>query len=129
MNRLNLVLSKLAFTALLLLVCSSAVYAQTVTYTLSGTLSLSSGSDPLMLSGTDVVASATIDQTLTPTSSATTATSSSNTYSGVTVGLQIMKLGPAVFACDASVSVTLTDNVGGPDTIAINSCTIDLFGS
>ena len=131
MNRLQLLLSRVAFGAILLfLLSSSAVFAQ-VTYTLAGTLNLVPGdADPLSLSGTNVNATATLAQSLTPTSSVLTSTSSANTYTGVTVGLQILKLGTANFPCDAStVSVTLTENVGAPDTIAINNCTIFLLGS
>src|SRR6202050_1479308 len=131
MNRLIMLLSKLAFGAILLfLVSSSAVFGQ-VTYTLSGTLNLVAGdSDPLKLNGTGVTATATLSQTMTPSSSTTSSTSSTNTYTGVAVTLLIPALAAQSVTCDAStVSVTLTDNVGAPDTIAINDCSIDLAGT
>jgi len=121
MNRLHLLLSRLAFSAiLLLLVGSSAVFGQ-VSYTITGTLSLVSGSDPLGLNGKTVHATATISQTMTPSSFTQTATSSTNTYTGVTVAL-------AGFNCSASssppVTVTLTDTFGGAGTLAIANCNV-----
>src|ERR1700722_6267428 len=122
MNRLNLLLSKVAFGAILLFVVASSAFAQ-VTYTITGTLSLTSGTDPLMLNGKTVHAAATINQTATPTSSTTTATTSTNAYSGVTVTL-------AGFSCTVPSSppltVTLTDNAAAPSTVAISDC--DLAG-
>ncbi len=121
MNRLHLFWSKVVLGAILLfLVSSSVVYAQ-VNYTLTGTLSLVSGSDPLGLNGQTVKAKATISQTMTPSSSSATSTTSSNTYSGVTVTL-------AGFSCDVPsnppVTVALTDNVDAPDSIAISDCNL-----
>ena len=112
----------LVIATLSILASSSAVFAQ-VNYTLTGTLTLTSGMDPLGLNGKQVTATATISQTATPSSSSTTASSSTNTYSNVTVKL-------AGFDCSTSsappVSVTLTDNAGASDTLGISNC--DLAG-
>lgn len=126
MNRLNLLLSKVAFGAILLfLVSSSAVYGQ-VTYTLTGTLNLASGTDPFDLSGTQITATTTISQTMAPIGSASTSASSSNTYSGMTVTVTSSTLGS--LNCDLTTtpatSLTLTDNVDAADTVAINNCSI-----
>jgi uncharacterized protein (TIGR03437 family) len=116
-------LYKTFFAALLLfLVPSGAVFAQ-VTYTIKGTLSLASGPDPLGLNGLNIDATAGLSQSLTPSSSETTSTLSTNTYGSVTVKL-------AGFPCSTAsappVTVTLTDNAGAPDTIAINNCYVEL---
>jgi uncharacterized protein (TIGR03437 family) len=127
MNRSHLRLPHTLLLAILLfLVSSSAVFAQ-VNYTLTGTLNLTSGSDPLGLSGKQVIATTTISQTATPTTSSTTSSLSTNTYSGVTIGIAVDGLN---LSCKATstppVSVVLTDNVGAADTLAINNC--DLAG-
>jgi uncharacterized protein (TIGR03437 family) len=125
MNRLHLLLSKVAFGAILLFaVASSAVYAQ-VNYTMTGTLSLVSGPDPISLSGSQFTATTSISQTMAPLSSATTNISSTNTYSGPTVDLTT-KLGALVCSATATpaVSVTLTDNVDAADTLVINNCSV-----
>src|ERR1700733_6709204 len=113
MNRLHLLLFKVAFGAILLFaVASSAVYAQ-VTYNLTGTLNLVSGSDPLGLNGQVVSATATISQSMAPSSSLATATSSSNTYSGVAVNLAGLSCSTTA---KTAVTDTLADNVGAADT-------------
>ena len=121
MNCVKLPLSKVAFSAILLvLVSASGVFAQ-VNYTITGTLSLVSGSDPLGLNGKTIHATATLDPSAPPSSSTVTATSSTNTYSGVTIAV-------AGFDCSASssppVTVTLTDTAGGPGTLAIANCNV-----
>jgi len=120
MNRLQLLLSKVAFGILLFLVSSTAAVAQ-VTYSIKGTLNLVSGSDPLGFNGKTVTATATLSQTMAPASSTTTATSSSNTYSGVAATL-------AGFSCESPstppATVIITDNVGAPDMIGISNCNI-----
>src|SRR5579862_3064522 len=123
MNRLYLLLSKVAFGAiLLLLVSSSAAFAQ-VTYTLTGTLNYISGTG-LNVTGDQVIASTTISQSMIPTSSVTTTASSSNTYTGVPVSVKVLGLTVNCTALSASqpVTVVITDNVGAPDTIAISNC-------
>jgi uncharacterized protein (TIGR03437 family) len=126
-NRLNLLLSKVAFGAILLFLVSSSAFAQ-VNYSITGTLVLTSApsTDPLNLNGQTVTATATISQSATPTSSTTTGTSSSNSYGGVTVGLGIPGLGTIM--CSAAtagpVTVTLTDTVSGPDTLGIENCNV-----
>src|ERR1700722_15018966 len=124
MNRLNLLLSRAALAAILLFLASSAAFSQ-VNYTLTGTLNLASGKDPLGLSGKVVTATATINQTMTPTASTTTSTASSNTYSGVAVAINV---GGLPLSCTVPstppVTVTLTDNVGAADTITINDCDV-----
>src|SRR5579863_4624014 len=120
MNRINLILSKVAFGAILLFLISSAAFAQ-VNYSITGTLVLTSdpSTDPLGLNGKTVTATASISQSTTPTSSTTTAGSSSNSYGGVTVSLEIPGVG--TISCSPGsagpVTVTLTDNVGSPDTL------------
>jgi hypothetical protein len=120
MSRLNLLFSKIALGAIILfLVSSSTVFAQ-VAYTLTGTLSLVSGTDPLGLNGHEATVTTTLNQLMEPSGTATTTTSSTNTYNGMTITM----LG---FSCSPStppVTVTLTDNVGAPDTIAMNNCAI-----
>jgi hypothetical protein len=104
---------------LLFLVSSSTVFAQ-VAYTLTATLSLVSGTDPLGLNGHEVTVTTILNQLMEPSGTATTTTSSTNTYNGMTITM----LG---FSCNPStppVTVTLTDNVGAPDTIAMNNCAI-----
>jgi len=125
MNRLHLLLLKVAFGAILLFaVASSAVYAQ-VTYTLTGTLDLVSGGDPFSLNGTQFTATTTISQTMAPASSATTNVASTNTYDGPKVNLTTF-LG--ALACSTTstppVSVTLTDNVDAPDALVIDQCSL-----
>jgi uncharacterized protein (TIGR03437 family) len=111
---------------LLLLVSSSAVFGQ-VNYTLTGTLNLTSGTDPLGLSGKQVVATTSINQTAAPVSSSTTATSSTNTYSGMTIGVAVDGLNlTCKTTATPAVTVSLTDNVGAADTLNINNC--DLAG-
>jgi uncharacterized protein (TIGR03437 family) len=123
MNRLHLLLSKAAFGAILLFaVASSAVYAQ-VNYTMTGTLTLVSGGDPLMLNGTQFTAAASISQTMAPASSATTNISSTNTYAGPPVTLTAAP-GSLTCATTPAVSVTLTDNVDAPDTLVITKCSV-----
>lgn len=98
----------------------SAVCAQSVNYSLTGTLTLTSGSDPLGLNGQQVTATATLLQTTTPSNSQTTSTVSSNTYSGLN-SVRFEDIG-----CSASQSVTmvLTDNAGAPDTVSISNCQV-----
>ena len=123
MTRHNLLLSKLGFGAILLfLVSSTAVFAQ-VNYTITGTLKLTSApsTDPLGLDGKQVNAAATISQGMTPSSSSTTANSSTNTYTGVTVSLAGLQCSST---SNPPVAVTLTDNVGAPDTLSIENCSI-----
>ena len=129
MNRPQMRLSHTLLIAILLFfVSSSAVFAQ-VNYTLTGTLVLTSApaTDPLGLNGKTVVATATLSQGATPVSSSTTSSSSTNTYSGVTIGVQVDGLS---LSCKAGsnppVSVTLTDNVGFADSLNIQNC--DLAG-
>jgi uncharacterized protein (TIGR03437 family) len=57
---------------------------------------------------------------MSPSNSTTTATSSTNTYAGVS-GVALNGS-----TCDTSspVTVTLTDNLGAPDTIAVSNCAI-----
>jgi hypothetical protein len=114
----NLLFSKVGFAAILLsLVSSQAALAQ-VTYTVTGILTLVSGSDPIGLNGGDWTASTTLDQSMTPSASVTTTTSSTNTYSGMTVQV-------AFLPCSTKsplVAVTLTVNVGAPDTISLTNC-------
>ena len=126
MNRFNLLLSKVAFAAILLFLVSSSAFAQ-VTYSITGTLSLTSGTDPLGLNGKTVTATATLSQSTTPTSSTTTATSSSNSYSGVNVALSIGKLQTSCSASsEGPVTVILTDNLGAAaqDTLGIENCSL-----
>jgi len=121
MNRSHLRLSHTPVIAILLLAVSSpAVFAQ-VKYTLTGTLSLASGADPLNLNGLNVDASATMSQSMIPSSSATTGSSSTNTYTAVTVTLAGL---PCSSSSAPPVTVTLTDNAGAPDTISINNCSV-----
>jgi uncharacterized protein (TIGR03437 family) len=127
MNRPYMRLShSLVIAILLLLASSSGVFAQ-VNYTLTGTLNLTSGTDPLGLSGHQVVATTSISQSATPVSSSTTATSSTNTYSGMTIGIAVDGLNLTCKATSTpAVTVSLTDNVGAGDTLNINNC--DLAG-
>ena len=127
MNRSHLRLPHTLLIAILLfLVSSSAIFAQ-VNYTLTGTLNLTSGTDPLGLSGHQVVATTSLSQGSAASSSSTTASSSSNTYIGPTIGVAVDGLN---LSCKAGstppVSVVLTDNAGAPDTLGINNC--DLAG-
>jgi hypothetical protein len=120
MNRFLLLLSQFAFSAILLfLVSSSTVFAQ-VNYTLTATLALQSGPDLMGLNGLTVSATAILSQTTPPSNSTTTATSSTNTYTEVS-GVALDGV-----ICDTSspVTVTLTDNLGAPDTIAVSNCAI-----
>ena len=121
MNRIQLLLSKVAFGAILLFfISSSASFAQ-VTYTLSGILNLQSGPDLLGINGQSVTATGTLSQTTPPSSgSLTTSTSSTNVYLGVS-GVQLYGA-----PCDLSspVTITLTDNVGAPDSISVSNCLI-----
>jgi uncharacterized protein (TIGR03437 family) len=110
-----------AFASLLLFVLTPAVYAQ-VSYTVTGTLSLQSGTDPFKLAGAQVTATTSISQTAAPSSSSVSSHSSSNTYAGPPVSLTVGTLG--TLTCSAAVTVVLTDNVGAPDTIDINNCTV-----
>jgi uncharacterized protein (TIGR03437 family) len=110
-----------AFAILLLFVLTPAVYAQ-VSYTVTGTLSLQSGTDPFKLAGAQVTATTSISQTAAPSSSSVSSHSSSNTYAGPPVSLTVGTLG--TLSCSAAVTVVLTDNVGAPDTIDINNCTV-----
>jgi uncharacterized protein (TIGR03437 family) len=110
-----------AFASLLLFVLTPAVYAQ-VSYTVTGTLSLQSGTDPFKLAGAQVTATTSISQTAAPSSSSVSSHSSSNTYAGPPVSLTVGTLG--TLSCSAAVTVVLTDNVGAPDTIDINNCTV-----
>jgi uncharacterized protein (TIGR03437 family) len=109
------------FAILLLFVLTPAVYAQ-VSYTVTGTLNLQSGNDPFKLAGAQVTATTSISQTAAPSSSSVTSHSSSNTYAGPPVSLTVGTLG--TLKCSAAVTVSLTDNVGAPDTININDCTV-----
>jgi uncharacterized protein (TIGR03437 family) len=120
MNRFYLRFSYLPVIAFVLfLASSSAIYAQT-NYTVVGTLSLQSGSDPVGLDGSTVTALATLTQGMTPSSTTTTSSSSTNTYSGVggiiLDGLQCITA--------ANLTVTLTDNAGAADTISLSNCVI-----
>src|SRR5271166_3036955 len=108
-------------TILLLAAFSSAVSAQSVSYSIQGTLSVASGLDILSLNGKSATATATLDQSLTPSSSTTTSTSSSNTYTGVS-GEQL-GLGSLALPCSSS-TVIITDNVGAPGSIQINDCEV-----
>lgn len=129
MKRLFLRLSNTLFFAILfVLCCGSAVYGQTATYTLSGTLSLQSGMDPLGLNGDSVTATAILSAQGSPTSSTL---SSSETYNGATVSIALTgKKGgtPLTLPCSSSTSAIITDNVGAPDSIMINNCTISVLG-
>ncbi len=122
MNRINLLRSKLAFGAVLLfLVSSPALFAQ-VNYTVTVNLNLSNnGPDPIGLDGLTLDATATLTQTMPPSMTSTTATSSTNTYTNVS-GIMLDDV-----TCDSSspVTLTLTDTVGGADTISITNCLID----
>jgi uncharacterized protein (TIGR03437 family) len=109
------------FAILLLFVLTPAVYGQ-VSYTVTGTLSLQSGTDPFKLNGAQVTATTSISQTAAPSSTSVTSHSSSNTYTGPPVSLTVGTLG--TLSCSAAVTVSLTDNVGAPDTIDINNCTV-----
>src|ERR1700733_7262039 len=149
MRRLNPILSKVAFSAILLFLASSSQAFAQGTYTVAGTLSLVSGTDPLGLSGFNITATATLSQSLPPSMSTTTTTYSTNSYSGVTVavaGLTCANPSPpppppyptnsnrggrvAVpgLPCDTPspppATVTLTDNVGAPDTISLSNCSL-----
>ena len=121
MNRIH---NRLLFTPvaaiLLFLVFSSTVFAQ-INYSVTATLNLVSGSDPLILDQQTFTGTATLIQTMTPTSSMTTSTSSTNTYSGVGAGIQLGNL-----QCEntSNLTVTLTDNAGAPDTIDLGECHI-----
>ena len=123
MNRPTLLFSKVAFAAILLFLGSSTALAQ-VTYTLTGTLSLVSGMDPFGLNGQVLTITATLSQVLPPSSVATTTTSSSNSYSGVTAAVNLGGLGAISCSAESTppVTVTLTDNVGAPDTFVIAGC-------
>jgi uncharacterized protein (TIGR03437 family) len=133
MNRPNLrPFNALAVAILLFLAFSSAVYAQSVNYAITGTLNLTSGSDPLKLQGDTVVAQATLSQAMSGVGSSTAA-SSTNTYTfssagGVTVTITGSGGNPATVSCSSGTSVTLTDVVGGPDTIQINNCSLTILG-
>jgi uncharacterized protein (TIGR03437 family) len=120
MYRLHLFLPKVSLGAILLfLVCAPALFAQ-VNYTVTATLNLESGPDPLGFDELTVGATATLSQTMPPSNSTTTATSSTNTYTAVS-GVALVGA-----TCDTSspVTVTLTDNLGAPDTIAVSNCLI-----
>jgi uncharacterized protein (TIGR03437 family) len=127
MNRLTIFLLKLAFGAILaFLACSSAVYAAScpagdVCYTITGTLNLTSGDDMLGLSGSQVIATATINPTMVPSAT----TPNSNTYSVTGVGIVLFanSANSSPFTCSGASPVTLTDNSGAPDTIGI-SCSL-----
>ena len=123
MNRPTLLFSKVAFAAILLFLVSSTALAQ-VTYTLTGTLNLVSGMDPFGLNGQVLTITATLSQVLPPSSVATTTTSSSNSYSGVTAAVNLGGLGAISCSAESTppVTVTLTDNVGAPDTFVIAGC-------
>jgi uncharacterized protein (TIGR03437 family) len=127
-------LSTLLFVAIIASFLSSRAYAQTtVNYAIEGTLHLTSApsTDPLHLDGDAVTATATLDQTMTPASSTSTTTSSSNTYNNVS-GVQVVITpaggNAATINCSSATSVTITDNVSQPDTIAINNCTVKILG-
>ena len=131
MNCLNLRSTKAAAIAIFLFLSfSSAVYAQ-VSYAINGTLSLQAGSpDPLNLDGDTVVATATMTQNMAGSGS-TTSASSSKTFSvtGVKVALSKPPNGtPITITCPGTVGVTITDNVGAPDTIQISNCTLKILG-
>jgi hypothetical protein len=114
----DLLFSKAAFAAILLFLVSSQVAHAQVTYTVTGILTLVSGSDPIGLSEHEWTATTTLDQSMTPSASATTTTYSTNTYSGMVVQV-------AFLPCSTKaplVAVTLTDNVGAPDTISLSNC-------
>jgi uncharacterized protein (TIGR03437 family) len=124
MNRLYLRLSSIPFIAFLLLVgLSATASAQGVSYVITGQLQWvpTSGPDKLGFSGLAVTATATLDPSSAPSSFQQTTTSSSNTYTGGSVGL-------AGFSCPSSTEVVLTDNVGAPDTISVPNCTVTIFG-
>lgn len=97
------------------------VYAQ-VAYTITGTLSLQSGTDTLKLNGTQAIAFASLDQTQAPTSS----TPTSNTYAvnGVSLTLYANTASSTPVMCPSAATVTLTDNLGAPDTIGISNCSV-----
>jgi hypothetical protein len=83
MYRLHLLLPKVSLGAILLfLVCAPALFAQ-VNYTVNATLNLESGTDPFGIDGGTPMATATLSQTMPPSNTTTTATSSTNTYTGV----------------------------------------------
>lgn len=120
MNRLHSRLFHFLLLAIVLfLALSSVVYAQ-VNYQLTGTLNLTSGKDPLGLSGQTVTATTSISQSASPSNTSTSGSSSSNTYSGPTVSLTLSALGNLKCAASPAATVTLTDNVGAADTISIN---------
>src|SRR5437588_12841071 len=79
---------------------SSAVWAQSVSYTITGTLTKTGGPDDLMLNGKSVTATATLSQTTVPTSVAT-ATSVTNTYTNVS-GVQLTAQGFPTLTCSAA---------------------------
>jgi uncharacterized protein (TIGR03437 family) len=122
MNRFYVRLSNIPFVAIVLFLAFSASVLGQVTYTVTGTLNLQSGKDPLKLNGKQVTATAQLDPAASPTSTSTTTSSSTNTYTGPPVSLTVVGL-PSL-NCDATVTVTLTDNVTGSDTININNCNI-----
>src|SRR5271155_710158 len=112
MNRLKLRLPKVALGAILLFLVSSSAFAQ-VSYSITGTLVLTSApsTDTIGLNGLTVTATAILSQSMTPSSSTTTGSSSTNTYAGVSG----VALGSVI--CQSPVTVTLTDNLGAPDTL------------
>jgi hypothetical protein len=121
MNRIH---NRLLFTpvaAILLFLVSSSMVSAQIDYSVTATLNLVSGPDPLGIDQSTFTGTATLIQTMTPTSSITTSTSSTNTYSGVGAGIQLGNL-----QCDntSNLTVTLTDNAGAPDTIGLSNCRI-----
>jgi len=134
MNRPNLRLSNALVAIILFLAFSSAVYGQSVSYAITGTLNLTSGAgtDPLGLNGDTVVAQATLSQAMSGVGS-TTAASSTETYTFSSAGVVTVTItgsggNPATIKCASGTSVTLTDVVGGPDTIQINNCSVTILG-
>jgi len=82
---------------------------------------LVSGGDPLGFDQNSVSAVATLAQTMTPLSTMTTSSSSTNTYSGTVAATQLQGI-----QCDNTTSptITLTDNAGADDTITLSNCSI-----
>ena len=121
MNRIH---NRLLFTpvaAILLFLAFSFTVSAQIDYSVTATLNLVSGPDPLGLDQSTFTGTATLIQSMTPTGSMTTSTSSTNTYSGVGAGIQLGNL-----QCEntSNLTVTLTDNAGAPDTIGLGNCRI-----
>lgn len=116
----RLIYATFLFVASLALVGSASAAA---TYTMQGTLALSSGSDPLALNGQAFTATVTLNN---PQSTNTTSGQSTGTYTGVTsMALSAGALGP-LNCSGAGANLSITDNVTGNDQVQFNACILSI---